>query len=112
MRSLWTLLILCVVAMSLFATSLAHATEVPPGCVDSQTAVDLGHADGDGDEIPADGDKGYPHHHGGCHGHQVAPETVEEAPRAPVAGEASLTPALADFLPAATADPVLRPPQA
>ncbi len=112
MRSFWTLLTICMVAMSLFATSLAHATEVPPGCVDSQTAVDMGHANGDGDQVPADGDKGYPHHHGGCHGHQVAPETLKEAALGRPIVKAPLTPALADFLPAATADPALRPPQA
>ncbi|NIJ64649.1 hypothetical protein FHR20_001580 [Sphingomonas leidyi] len=112
MRSLWTLLTICMVAMSLFATSLAHATEVPLGCVDTQTAVDMGHADGDADQVPADGDKGYPHHHGGCHGHQVVPKIVKDAPFARAVAKARLTPAPAYFLPAATADPALRPPQA
>lgn len=49
----------------------AHANEQMciPGV--EATAV-AGHVDGDADQVPADSEKGYPHHHGGCHGHHVA----------------------------------------
>ena len=35
------------------------------------------HAPGDGDEVPADADKGYPHHHASCHEHHVNTPIVE-----------------------------------
>lgn len=49
----------------------AHAKEqiCLPGVEASAVA---GHVDGDADQVPADSEKGYPHHHGGCHGHHVA----------------------------------------
>ncbi len=50
---------------------VAHAAE-PMTCI--ELADDNGlHSSDDGDQVPADGEKGYPHHHGGCHGHHVAP---------------------------------------
>jgi hypothetical protein len=112
MRSLWILLTICAIALSLFATSLAHATEVPPGCGDTQVAFDIGHANGDGDQVPADGDKGYSHHHGGCHGHQVPPESTKAAAPALPLDKLPLTAAIDFLLPAATAGPALRPPRA
>lgn len=52
-------------------TSVAHATETPDG---SATGIELAiaHAPGDADEVPADADKDYPHHHSICHGHDLA----------------------------------------
>ena len=105
-------LFLCLMLMlSLGLGSVAHATEAV-GCVDTTAASSLEHSDGDADQVPADADKAYPHHHGGCHGHHigvpfeaklvasvtglsVAPPAWNHAPMAPV-----------------PSDPALRPPQA
>ncbi|MFC3441486.1 hypothetical protein ACFOKF_09830 [Sphingobium rhizovicinum] len=57
--------------LSLGVAPVAHAVE-KLGCVE---LADDGayHSDNDGDQVPGDADNGYPHHHGGCHGHHVAP---------------------------------------
>lgn len=111
MRAVWTLLILCMVTMSLFSASMAHANEELT-CVDSSSAQVLGHVEGDSDQVPADSDKGYPHHHGSCHGHQVTPQYDSDVPVVSLAAQALPAPAKSYLLPAATADPALRPPQA
>lgn len=67
---LFALLLCFLVASTLGLGSVAHAME-PIGGLDKTEAVGLGHIDGDGDQVPADHDRGYPHHHGGCHGHQI-----------------------------------------
>ncbi len=39
------------------------------------------HTQGDGDEVPADGDRAVPHHHSICHGHDVgAPAIAQTQP--------------------------------
>lgn len=97
-------------ALSLGLGSVAHAME-PVVCVDAATALESGHVDGDGDQVPADGDKGYPHHHGGCHGHHIeAQVTAAEATQFKVAAS-GLRPGRTSMRPTATADPALRPPQ-
>lgn len=111
MRPLWTLLVLCMMTMSLFAASMAHATENLT-CADASSAQISGHVDGDGDQVPADSDRGYPHHHGVCHGHQVTPEYGTDAPLEHRLAQVLPIPANSYVLPSATADPALRPPQA
>jgi len=56
-------------SMGLGATAHANEQMCIPGVEASAVA---GHVDGDADQVPADSEKGYPHHHGGCHGHHVA----------------------------------------
>lgn len=77
------ILFVCLLAMSSFGlVSIAHAME-PGTCLDARTAAQSGHFDGDSDQVPRDGDKGYPHHHGGGHSHYVATpneRTVAAAP--------------------------------
>lgn len=51
--------------------SLAHAVE-PIGCIDVAQSLSGDHSTDDADQVPADAEKAYPHHHGGCHGHHVA----------------------------------------
>lgn len=65
--------IACLMLVVTGLTSVAHATEMTPDL--SVSAVELAtcHAPGDVDEVPADSDRGYPHHHSICHGHDVAP---------------------------------------
>jgi hypothetical protein len=87
----------------------AHANEQMciPGI--EATAV-AGHVDGDADQVPADSEKGYPHHHGGCHGHHVAAplDRVEHAtPRAGVGIHMALASAELSMV---HADSALRPP--
>jgi len=70
------LLAYVIVSITVGMTSVVHAME-PIGGVTiaaSQTTVvaELGHSQGDSDEVPADGDKGYPHHHVSCHGDHIA----------------------------------------
>ncbi len=56
---------------------MAHAAEV--GGVETSRAEMLAHTPGDGDEVPADADKGYPHHHANCHEHHANTPTVRAA---------------------------------
>ncbi|MBW6528499.1 hypothetical protein KZ813_16775 [Sphingomonas sp. RHCKR7] len=50
-------------------SGMAHAADVAGGSI---AGYELSvHAAGDGDEVPSDSDKGYPHHHSSCHGHEI-----------------------------------------
>lgn len=62
------LLLLCLLASSLVATSTVHAQENYAAEI---SCGGTAHVEGDADESPADGDQPFPHHHGGCHGHNV-----------------------------------------
>ncbi len=116
MRLLLNLLLCLTLVVGLGSTAMAHALENPDVTVSAQAPVGVqlaeGHSPGDADQVPADGDKGYPHHHGGCHGdHAAAPIKIASA-----TSTASLrsTPIskVRTMLPRSTADPALRPPQA
>lgn len=76
MRRILPLILLCLVSLSLIAGTVTHAAE-PIGCLDSDVAAEIGHAEGDRDQVPSDNGKAEPHHHGGCHGHQIG-EPVKE----------------------------------
>jgi len=111
MRRLTLLLACLAVFLSLGTGSVAHAME-PVACLETGTAIETGHVNGDGDQVPFDGDKDYPHHHGGCHGHHVATLTARaDSIRADVAG-APIRQVAARALATSEADPALRPPQA
>lgn len=59
-------------------SGMAHAAEASGGRIaDIQFTV---HLAGDGDEVPADGDNGLPHHHSICHGHDIGAPTSFLAP--------------------------------
>ena len=78
MRLLLNILAYLALVGALGSTAMAHALERPDVSISSQAPIGEqfaeGHAPGDADQVPADGDKGYPHHHGGCHGdHFAAP---------------------------------------
>ncbi len=95
---------------------MAHALERPYVSASTDVArgeeVADGHTSGDADQVPADDDKGYPHHHGGCHGdHVAAPVKVASTALTP---DLRLAPVFTGRLlrPLSTADPALRPPQA
>ena len=105
------LILMCLVSLSLMVGAIAHAAE-PIGCLDSNVAAGLGHADGDRDEVPSDDGKATPHHHGGCHGHQIG-EPVKEG-LAVHANLRSAVPLLANAKARVSAptDPAYRPPRA
>lgn len=96
---------------SLGMGSISHAME-PVVCLDSTAATEAGHTDGDGDQVPADGDKGYPHHHGGCHGHHIAAPFEKMAAPTTASANSNRRAARVVILVASNADPALRPPQA
>ncbi len=62
MHRLSALFLCLMLVLSLGFGSVAHAAEGPG--VEVSTVTSIGHADGDGDQVPADSQKGYPHHHG------------------------------------------------
>jgi hypothetical protein len=108
----WITLFACLaVFLSFGMGSIAHAME-PIVCLDANTAAETGHAEGDGDQVPADSDKGYPHHHGSCHGHHVAAPMAKTDPVTQDLAASVIRPKLATAMATAADDPALRPPQA
>ena len=108
----WMTFFACLAVMLSFAMgSVTHAME-PILCIDSHTAAETGHVDGDGDQVPADSDKGYPHHHGNCHGHHVAVPMAKAEPTTQLALGSMIRPHRSVAMATADADPALRPPQA
>jgi hypothetical protein len=113
MHRLSALFLCLILALSLGLGSAARATEGDP-CIEvaAAAAAELGHSVGDADQVPADGGKGYPHHHGGCHGHCVGVPVTTDA--VTPFSAASMVPLAFDQrrLARGVADPALRPPQA
>ncbi len=105
------LILMCLASLSLMVGAIAHAAE-PIGCLDSNVAAGLGHADGDRDEVPSDDGKATPHHHGGCHGHQIG-EPVKDG-FVPVVHLRTASPVLgnATNLVSTLTAPAHRPPKA
>lgn len=110
------LLAYLLVSISIGMTSVAHAMEPQGGLTiaagQTATVAEFGHTQGDSDEVPADSDKGYPHHHFSCHGDHIAARLDCEAV---VLADARSQRAEADRLiplPSRVGDPALRPPQA
>ena len=105
------LILICFVSLSLAAGGVTHAAE-PIGCLDSEMAAGLGHADGDGDQVPSDDGKAAPHHHGGCQGHHFGEPEKEGAThqlqlRAPLPLNSDASDRVS-----VSGDPAYRPPQA
>lgn len=72
MRGIFVPLLYLLLASLLGLSAIAHADEGLTGAeISAATAMAAGHHDGDRDQVPADADKGYPHHHGTCHGDQI-----------------------------------------
>ena len=71
MGRLFSLFACIALVLSLGMGSMTHALE-PVGCIDATQSFSGDHSAGDADQVPADAEKAYPHHHGGCHGHHVA----------------------------------------
>ena len=111
MHRLTTLFACLMLFLSLGLGSVAHADE-GIACIEGSATSSLSHSDGDADQVLADADKAYPHHHGGCHGHHVGVPIGED----PVAflGGLRLKPLTwnDDFGASGASYPALRPPQA
>jgi hypothetical protein len=108
-RFFLALVTICV-SLSLTMGAVAHAAE-PISCIDETAAQSMGHNPGDGDQVPADSDKAYPHHHGGCHVHEQALDRVAVAHLVLPLDHILEVPAFrTGYLPAAKVDPALRPP--
>jgi hypothetical protein len=74
-RRVSLMLLFVVAGLSLVLGSVSHATE-PVRCLSTTEATQLGHSTADRDQVPSDSEKGYAHHHGGCHGHQIGEPTA------------------------------------
>ncbi len=111
MRRLLLLLACLGVVLSIGAGSVAHAME-PALCVDAGSPAAATHSAGDGDEVPADADKDSPHHHAGCHGHQMAAPAEMSGAAEGVAARGQVAIGRSPALATAATDPGLRPPQA
>jgi hypothetical protein len=87
----------------------AHANEqiCIPGV---EASANAGHVEGDADQVPADSGKGYPHHHGGCHGHHVAAPLDRVAQAAPPTSTGNHMAGDSAKLATVQADSALRPP--
>lgn len=111
MRRFLALVASLVLMVSIGAVSIAHAVE-PVTLIGEHTAHLLGHEAGDGDEVPDDIDKSYPHHHSACHDHMVDVPGVIAAPACADRAAARLLPGSDETLPEAATDAPRRPPRA
>jgi len=110
-QRLIALFLALLLSVSVGLGSTAHAME-PIALIDVSEASFFGHSPGDSDEVPADADKGYPHHHGACHDHSIGvPATAQR-----VAASDPLSQArprqLTTVLTSAATDTLRRPPRA
>ena len=107
-RSLLSCLMLMMLVLGM-AMSSAHAAELTV-CLDVPAATELGHADGDSDEVPADAGKGYPHHHASCSGHHLANEVSDAVQPVLSAERSRVTGSFSRDLVSRGTGPALRPP--
>ncbi len=90
---------------------VAHAAEVG-GCIETSQYEADAHVDGDGDQVGADADAGYPHHHGGCHAHHMRAPDADTLAGATGPARSTLASVADTPLVGRHADTALRPPQA
>ncbi|WEK46349.1 MAG: hypothetical protein P0Y56_15245 [Candidatus Andeanibacterium colombiense] len=89
--------------------SVVHAAE-PTVCIDGPVAAEHGHEAGDGDEVPGDAGKGYPHHHASCSGHHLADEVSEHSCLVAASAQLIMAGKRVEGLPSLGSGPALRPP--
>ncbi|QQV77360.1 hypothetical protein H5J25_00515 [Sphingomonas aliaeris] len=103
-------LLACLLLVLTTWAGMAHAAEA--GGVEISTAEMNAHAPGDGDEVAADADNGFPHHHASCHEHH-ANTPIEETTTTPILAASTLPPAdLSRALSGHDTEADLRPPHA
>ena len=91
-------------------TGIAHAVEL--GGIETSSTEMAAHVPGDGDEVPADADKGYPHHHASCHEHHVNTPIVPTTIGRMIAASAMPPAMCSRALSGHDTEAALRPPQA
>lgn len=100
----------CLMLLLTGLSGAAHAAEAAGGSLGGIAfAV---HADGDGDEVPADGDSAVPHHHSPCHGHDTGQPAAAQAAIAVALDGHCASPRRVAVLDGAPVSVTLRPPQA
>ena len=109
MRKLLPFLACLMLVLTTWA-GMTHAAEA--GSVETSRIELAAHAPGDGDEVPADADKGYPHHHASCHEHHVNTPTVRAATIPTSVASSVPPPVLSRTLSGRDTEADLRPPQA
>jgi len=90
---------------------VAHAAEVG-GCIETSQYEAALHIDSDGDQVAADADKGYPHHHGSCHAHHMSAPDSDALDGITGPTGATLVSFDGAALVGRNADTALRPPRA
>lgn len=111
MRRLLTIMLGLFLAASLGLGAAAHACEV--AAPDHGTTISIiAHFDGDGDQVPADADKAFPHHHANCHGHDIGVPAIRDAVRIDLSSKQKPGFGREGAIASHQSDPALRPPQA
>lgn len=111
MRRLMALFMTLVLVVSFGDGTVAHAME-PIVPISDHAAQFLGHTAGDSDEVPADADKGYPHHHAECHGHIVGVPVADAEPLPGIDLTNRISPAPARPFSTLAPEGLRRPPRA
>ena len=106
----WGLLLFALLACSLVVTATVHAREALG--MSAMSCSGEAHAEGDGDQVPADTDQGVPHHHGTCHGHAFALETDAQSAVQRQRPSSQIFARRGQSLASLSVDPALRPPRA
>ena len=109
MRALLTLILGVLLIGSLANGSAVHALELASVGEVTETTLWL-HSAGDHDEVPADADRNYPHHHNQCQGHDVAAPLKACAAPVRVRAASERTPVATAALIAGPPAALLRPP--
>ncbi|WP_420136771.1 hypothetical protein [Sphingomonas sp.] len=91
-------------------SGMAHAAEAAGGRIGS-VAFTV-HMPGDGDEVPGDSDNALPHHHGGCHGHDVGAPIIAPPPTFYCVDKDAAPSCASPILAAISPGVAARPPQA
>ena len=111
MQRLFALIMSLLLALACGTVSTAHAME-PIATFDSREASLLGHVIGDVDEVAADADKGYPHHHAACHDHVVGLPAIAEQVAVELPASRRLRPMGEEVAAMGDPDATHRPPRA
>ncbi len=109
MRKLLPFLACLMLVLTMWA-GMTHAAEAS-GVETGRTEM-AAHAPGDGDEVPADADRGYPHHHASCHEHNVDTPIVRTTIGPTVAASSIPLASRSRALTGHDPETALRPPQA
>ena len=104
-----SLLIGLALLLSMGVSAAAHMSEQLCTTGVEATAPEAGHVDREGDPA-ADSEPGYPHHHGGCHGHHIAMTPSADGQAAQVSLTSILSPDAVSAGAAHLAESALRPP--